>query len=55
MEEAVSPPLLQDIFEAQGATALAWRGSSALDRRRRIARLREAVLDRREDWYRAAY
>jgi aldehyde dehydrogenase (NAD+) len=55
MEEAVSPPLLQDIFEAQGATALAWRGSSALDRRRRIARLREAVLDRREDWYRAAH
>ncbi|MFM7342924.1 MAG: aldehyde dehydrogenase family protein, partial [Betaproteobacteria bacterium] len=54
MEEAVPPPGWLEIFEAQGPTALAWRASSARDRRQRIVRLREAVLDRREDWYRAA-
>ena len=54
MEEAVPPPGWLEIFEAQGPTALAWRASSARDRRQRIVRLREAVLDRREDCYRAA-
>ncbi len=45
----------QLLFERQGATARAWRESTVDQRRSRILRLREAVLDRREDWYRAAW
>lgn len=58
MQDSFSPDsqnALQLLFERQGATARAWRESTADQRRDRILRLREAVLDRREDWYRAAW
>lgn len=40
-------------FDAQAATAIALRASTVAERRRKIARLREAVLVRRHDWYEA--
>ncbi len=41
---------IQTLFEAQAATALALRSSQADERRAKIARLRDAVLARRERW-----
>ena len=45
---------LQDLFEAQAATALRLRQSSWQERVAKIRRLRDAVIARTEDWYRAA-
>lgn len=44
---------IRTLFDAQASTALALRDSSAVERRRKIARLRDAVLARREEWYAA--
>jgi len=54
MSAVVPPDRLLQVFQAQGRTALRWRESSAADRKKRIVRLREAVLDYRQGWYRAA-
>lgn len=44
---------IQRIFDAQRETALRWRRSTAQERLARIKRLREAVLDHREELYQA--
>ncbi len=48
-----SPELMQAVFEAQGAKAIALRQSSASDRIARIKALREALLAQREALYAA--
>lgn len=45
---------MRDIFERQAATALRLRSSTARERIEKIRRLRDAVIARTEDWYRAA-
>src|SRR5690606_4217747 len=42
-------------FDAQLATSLAWRSSTAAERIARLKSLREAMLARREDFYKAFY
>lgn len=54
MKSGVDSENLYQLFESQGPTALDWRESTPDQRCQRILRLREAVLDHREDWYRAA-
>ncbi len=46
---------IQEIFEGQAATALRLRCSTAQERIAKIRKLRDAVIDHTEDWYRAAY
>jgi aldehyde dehydrogenase (NAD+) len=46
---------IQEIFERQAATALRLRSSTAQERIVKIRKLRDAVIDHTEDWYRAAY
>lgn len=43
------------VFEKQQAKALEWRTSTAKERLARINKLKDALLDRREDLYKAAY
>lgn len=45
---------LQEIFERQAATALRLRSSTAKQRIAKIRKLRDAVVARTQDWYRAA-
>lgn len=47
------PTLMQRVFDAQQATALAWRRSAASERIARIERLRERLLAHREALYEA--
>ena len=49
------PSRLQDLFEALAATALRLRQSTWQERTAKIRRLRDAVIARTEDWYRAAH
>lgn len=44
---------MQAAFDAQLATSLAWRTSGAAERLKRIVRLRDAMMARREDFYAA--
>lgn len=44
---------MQQVFEAQGLTALRWRASTATERIARIKALRQATLDQREALYEA--
>ena len=46
---------MQQIFDAQAATALRLRSSSAEERIGKIRKLRDAVIAHTDDWYRAAY
>ncbi|MFM7026712.1 MAG: aldehyde dehydrogenase family protein [Limnohabitans sp.] len=50
-----TPARLQAIFAQQGATALRLRQSTWQERVARIRRLRDAVIARTPDWYRAAH
>ena len=45
---------MHDVFERQAATALRLRSSTARQRIAKIRQLRDAVIARTEDWYRAA-
>ena len=47
------PAEIRRVFDAQQATALAWRESTIAERIARLKRLREAMLARREDFYAA--
>ena len=47
--------LLREVFDAQAATALRLRSSTAKERVAKIRKLRDAVIAHTEDWYRAAY
>ncbi len=47
------PALMQEIFDAQGSTALRWRTSTAAERIARLVKLREVVLAHREVLYQA--
>jgi aldehyde dehydrogenase (NAD+) len=47
------PALMQDVFDAQGSTALRWRTSTAAERIARLTRLREVILAHRESLYEA--
>jgi len=44
---------IRAVFDGQAATAFALRDSGLAERRRKISRLRDAVLARRNDWYAA--
>jgi aldehyde dehydrogenase (NAD+) len=46
---------LREVFDAQAATALRLRSSTAKERIAKIQKLRDAVIAHTEDWYRAAY
>lgn len=46
---------ISKVFEAQAATALRLRSSTANERIAKIRRLRDAVIAHTEDWYHAAY
>jgi len=46
---------ISKVFDAQAATALRLRSSSANERIAKIRRLRNAVIAHTEDWYHAAY
>ena len=46
-------PLMQQVFEAQQATALKWRQSTAQERIDRIKRLRDGMMEQREALYEA--
>jgi aldehyde dehydrogenase (NAD+) len=46
---------MQAVFNAQAATALRLRRSTADERIAKIRKLRDAVIAHTEDWYRAAY
>lgn len=46
---------IEEIFARQGITALRLRSSTWQERVAKIRRLRDAVLAREEDWYRAAH
>lgn len=50
---AASPARIREVFERQRAVALRLRSSTASERLAKIKRLRDAVLDSREVWYRA--
>jgi aldehyde dehydrogenase (NAD+) len=50
----VAADALQELFDAQGATALRWRTSSAAERVGRIKRLLAAIRNSRQDLLRAA-
>ncbi len=45
------PETMAAVFDAQLATALRWRASTASERMARVRRLREAVLARRQQFY----
>lgn len=47
------PALMQEVFDAQGSTALRWRTSTAAERIARLAKLREVILAHREAIYQA--
>ena len=47
------PAEIHRVFDAQLATALAWRESTVAERIARLKKLREAMLARREDFYAA--
>ncbi|NBX21157.1 MAG: aldehyde dehydrogenase, partial [Betaproteobacteria bacterium] len=47
------PQLMQTTFEAQRATALAWRQSTAAERIERLERLRTSLLAHKEALYEA--
>jgi len=47
------PALMQEVFDAQGSTALRWRSSTAAERIARLTRLREVLLANREALYAA--
>ncbi|MEY4764137.1 MAG: hypothetical protein RI907_810, partial [Pseudomonadota bacterium] len=47
------PEDIRRVFESQQATALAWRESTVAERIARLKKLREAMLARREDFYKA--
>ena len=46
---------LREVFDAQAATALRLRSSTAKERVAKIRKLRDAVIAHTEDWYRAAH
>lgn len=46
---------MQNVFDAQAATALRLRSSTAQERIAKIRKLRDAVIAHTEDWYRTAY
>ncbi|HEX5371996.1 MAG TPA: aldehyde dehydrogenase family protein [Aquabacterium sp.] len=48
-----NPADIQRAFDAQLATSLAWRSSTAAERIARLRKLRDAMLARREDFYKA--
>lgn len=48
-----SPADIQRVFASQLATATAWRESTVAERIARLKKLREAMLARREDFYKA--
>jgi aldehyde dehydrogenase (NAD+) len=48
-----NPADIQRVFEAQLATSLAWRESTIAERIARLKKLREAMMARREDFYKA--
>jgi aldehyde dehydrogenase (NAD+) len=50
---SASPAHIREVFARQRATALRLRSSTAKERLAKIKRLRDAVLDSREVWYRA--
>jgi aldehyde dehydrogenase (NAD+) len=52
---ALDKPFLREVFDAQAATALRLRSSTAKERITKIRKLRDAVIAHTEDWYRAAY
>lgn len=47
------PSDIRRVFEAQGATALAWRESTIAERIARLQKLREGMMARRQDFYAA--
>lgn len=47
------PAVIRQVFDAQLATALKWRESTAAERIARLKKLREAMMARREDFYAA--
>ena len=47
------PAAIRQVFDAQLATALKWRESTAAERIERLKKLREAMLARRDDFYAA--
>ncbi len=47
------PAEIRRVFDAQLATALAWRESTAAERIARLKKLRDAMMARREDFYAA--
>lgn len=49
------PDRLQDIFARQAATALRLRHSTWQERTAKIRKLRDALIARTDDWYRAAH
>lgn len=48
-----SPADIQRVFESQLATATAWRESTVAERIARLKKLRDAMMARREDFYKA--
>lgn len=52
---ALEKTFLREVFDAQAATALRLRSSTAKERIAKIQKLRDAVIAHKEDWYRAAY
>ena len=51
---AFEKTFLREVFDAQAATALRLRSSTAKERIAKIQKLRDAVIAHKEDWYRAA-
>lgn len=49
----ITEEVIRAIFDAQAATAIALRDSTHGERKRKIVRLRDAVLARRDAWYAA--
>jgi aldehyde dehydrogenase (NAD+) len=48
-----NPEDIRRVFESQLATSLAWRESTVAERIARLKKLRDAMMDRREDFYKA--
>jgi aldehyde dehydrogenase (NAD+) len=55
IKTVLSKTKMREVFELQAATALRLRSSTAQERIAKIRKLRDAVIARTDDWYRAAY